>query len=225
MRSAPKPRSVGDDRTTKARIRDAAIDCFAEHGTGDTTVRKIADVAGVSPALVMHHFGSMSGLRRACDQHVAAAIRERKEKAISEGPGLDILGAIRDAGYGNLAGYLAQTLMEDSEMVNDLVDEIVADARAYIQQGVDNGTITPSDDPDGRAGLLTIWALGGLALHHHLERVLGVDITDPKAPESPTFIRYVLPAIEIVGTGMFTDEFNEQMRAALTPPRDTGEDT
>lgn len=212
-----------DDRSTPARIRDAAIDCFAEHGLAHTTVRKIADRAGVSPGLVIHHFESMEGLRRACDHHVAAAVRERKEKAIAEGPRLDILSSIREADYGNLTAYLARVLLDDSELVNELVDEMVSDAQDYIQQGVENGNMRPSEDPEGRAGLLTLWVLGGLVLHHHMKRILGVDLSDPKVTDDPGFIRYVRPAIEAVGTGMFTEEFSETIRASMVPATDTEE--
>ncbi|MEX0658697.1 MAG: TetR/AcrR family transcriptional regulator [Egibacteraceae bacterium] len=79
----------GDDRTARARIRDAAITRFAEDGVAGTSVRAIAGQAGVSAALVIHHFGSKEALRAACDEHVAATIRERKQTAMAAGPGLD----------------------------------------------------------------------------------------------------------------------------------------
>ena len=65
MRSASR-----EDLTTRARIRDAAVDLFARDGFAHVTVRRIATEAGVSPALVIHHFGSKEGLRAACDAHV-----------------------------------------------------------------------------------------------------------------------------------------------------------
>ena len=62
-------RSV-DDLTATARIRDAAIEQFGQHGFG-VGLRAIAKAAGVSAALVIHHFGSKDGLRKACDDYVA----------------------------------------------------------------------------------------------------------------------------------------------------------
>ncbi|HZC41676.1 MAG TPA: helix-turn-helix domain-containing protein, partial [Streptosporangiaceae bacterium] len=64
MRTAP------DDRTARAVIRDEALRLFAGRGPDAVTVRQIAAAAGVSPALVVHHFGSKEGLRQAVDQHV-----------------------------------------------------------------------------------------------------------------------------------------------------------
>lgn len=213
MRSASDtaPAGSGDDRSTKARIRDAAIDCIAEHGLSDTTVRRIADAAGVSPALVMHHYGSMEALRRACDQRVTEAIRDRKTEAMASGPSIDVLGALRDADYGNLTRYLARVLMDDSDLVNRLVDDLAADAAVYMERGIETGMIRPGGDVTGQAALLTLWSLGGLVLHHHMKRLLGVDLSDPGVAEDPEFVRYVRPAMEIVGVGMFTDEFNARL--------------
>src|SRR5699024_9797298 len=59
-----------EDLTSRARIRDAALAQFAEHGTKGATIRGIAAAAGVSPGLVQHHFGSKDALRESCDKYV-----------------------------------------------------------------------------------------------------------------------------------------------------------
>ena len=175
-----------DDRTTRAPIRDAAITCFADHGIVGTTVRKIATAADVSPGLVIHHFGSMEGLRAECDDHVAESIRRYKRSAISEGPNVDVLAALRGSEAMPWLGYLVAVLADDSPTVARLVDELVADAEGYLALGVETGMIRPSPNPRGRAAMLLIWSLGALVLHQHVERILGVDLTDPNIAESPT---------------------------------------
>ncbi len=56
----PGPR---DERgVLSARILDAARDEFAENGWAGTTIRAVARVAGVDPALIYHYFGSKEGL-------------------------------------------------------------------------------------------------------------------------------------------------------------------
>jgi len=75
MRSTP----ADGDLTTRARIRDVALDRFGRDGFAATGVRAIATGAGVSPGLVLHHFGSKDGLRQECDDHVARTIREIKQ--------------------------------------------------------------------------------------------------------------------------------------------------
>ncbi|GAA0360794.1 TetR family transcriptional regulator [Microbispora corallina] len=47
---------------TREAILDAAMRAFAEDGYAGTTIRGVARVAGVDPALVMHFFGSKDGL-------------------------------------------------------------------------------------------------------------------------------------------------------------------
>src|SRR5262249_31905058 len=71
-----------DDLTTKARLRETALALCAGHGIPATTRRSIAAAAGVSPGLVIHHFGSKDGLRRAVD----AVVVKRITAALSEVP-------------------------------------------------------------------------------------------------------------------------------------------
>ncbi len=211
----PESRRTPGDRTAKARIRDAAIACFATDGVAGATVRKIAAGAGVSPGLVIHHFGSMDGLREACDKHIAASIRNRKQAAMAAGPSLDLLAALRETELGSSIGYLAQVLTEDSPTVAKLVDELVADAERYTEQGVAAGMLQPATDPRGRAVVLTIWSLGALVLHRHLRRLLGVDLTDPDVGADPALAAYAAPVYEIYGDGLVTEDFAAHAREAF----------
>ena len=196
------------------RIRDAAIAVIAEQGPGSLTVRRVAERAGVSPALVIHHYSSMDALRRACDEHVAGTIRGLKSEAMAAGPDLDPLAAVRRADLGPLAAYLAAVLAEDTPAVARLVDELVADAESYIGQGVSSGLLQPTSDPRGRAVILTIWNLGLLVLHRHLARLIGVDPTSPDYATSPATANLVGPLLEIYGQGLLTPEAAAQTAAA-----------
>ncbi len=200
-----------DDRTTKARIRDAAIECIAASGVHDTTVRMIAAAADVSPGLVIHHFGSMEDLRSACDAHVAAAIRAMKSEVMSARPGLDVLGALRDSEVGWMVKYLSQVLADDTPAVAKLIDDLVADAEGYLEQGVEAGILRPTADPRGRAVVLAVWSLGALVLHRHLERLLGVDITSPDVGRDPAVAVYGVTVYEMLGRGLFTEAFAEHV--------------
>ncbi|MFT4187478.1 MAG: TetR family transcriptional regulator [Aeromicrobium sp.] len=63
-------------------MRDTATLCFARHGFG-TSVRTIASDAGVSPALVIHRFGSKQALRDECDGEILARIRTSKRQTLA----------------------------------------------------------------------------------------------------------------------------------------------
>ncbi len=203
-----------DDRTAVARIRDAALACFAEAGVAATTVRRVAERAGVSPALVIHHFGSKAALRKACDAYVAAFVRERKTAAMRAGPGLDPLALLRpEDDRVPLLAYLARVLAEGSPEVDALVDELVADAEGYLAEGVASGTVRPLDHPQGVAAVLTLWSLGALTLHRHVRRLVGVDLTAPAA-QLLTTNGYVGPAMEILSRGLVDPAIYERLTGA-----------
>ncbi len=204
------------DRSTPARIRDAAITCFAADGVAATSIRAIAAEAGVSAGLVIHHYGSKDQLRIACDEYVASLIREVKGTAMAAGAGLDPLAAMRSfSGGPPLARYLAKTLVDGSPHVADLVDEMVNDAVGYIATGVEAGLLAPSDHPEERASILTLWMLGALVLHEHLERLIGFDITGDLSEDPEESGRaYFGPVAEILG-GFFTDTTKELLGEAF----------
>lgn len=219
-----------DERSTAARIRDAAIECFATEGIRGTTARKVAALADVSPGSVINHFGSMDGLRQACDRHLLAVTRDRKQKAMAEGPNFDILAAIRVEGHPQLLAYLAAVLTDDAPGVSELVDGMVADAEIYLAQGVESGMLRPSADPHGRAVIMVLWNLGLLVLHRHLDRLLGTDLVDPQFGSSPAIANYLTPIMELYGEGVFTPEFMENARTAMAalaerPTTDSTDDT
>jgi hypothetical protein len=66
--------SVPADLTAAAAIRIAAMGLFAERGYAEVTVRQIASAAGVSPALVIHHYGSKENLRAVLEERVAVFV-------------------------------------------------------------------------------------------------------------------------------------------------------
>ena len=47
---------------------------FAERGVDAVSVRDVASAAGVSPGLVVHHFGTKQALREAVDDHVTEVL-------------------------------------------------------------------------------------------------------------------------------------------------------
>lgn len=200
------------DLTARARIRDAALRRFADRGVAATTVRAIAEEAGVSPGLVIHHFGSKQRLRVACDEHVAATIRSRKREAMQAGSGLDPIAAFRAQDDGPpLMAYLARTLTDGSPHVAELIDEMVADAVEYMAEGEAAGTLRPSEDPDGRAAVLVLWSLGAVVLHEHAQRLLGVDLLG----ELSGARAYLAPAFELLGRGVLTEQAYAQLKAGI----------
>src|ERR1700722_16753732 len=109
-----------DDLTTTARIRDAAIEQFGRHGF-DVGLRTIAEAAGVSAALVIHHFGSKDGLRKACDDFVAEEIRTSKSEALQSNDPATWFAALAEIeSYAPLMAYLVRSMHSGGELATML---------------------------------------------------------------------------------------------------------
>jgi AcrR family transcriptional regulator len=204
-----------NDRTTAARIRDAAITEFAANGIDGTSVRTIATTAEVSPGLVIHHFGSKDNLRVACDEYVAGIIRDVKGGAMASGGGFDVTAAFRTVGDIPASKYLARTLVDGSPHVAELLDEVVNDAVDYLATGVETGMIKPSNHERGRAAILVVWGLGALVLHEHLDRLIGVDITADFSKDPKAVSAYMAPILEIYAEGLLTETTVQLMSEAF----------
>ncbi|WDF33412.1 TetR family transcriptional regulator [Arthrobacter agilis] len=209
-------RSVQEDLTAVARIRDAALSRFAATGYSGTSIRAIAADAGVSAALVIHHFGSKEALRSACDDHLLDHITG------SDLPHLADTAAahrgIRDA-MGNLSenrvlfAYLGRMLTDGGPVAEHLFDRLVALTRHTIEDGAADGTMRSFDDPEVLAVVLTAQGLANLVLGAHVARSLGVQELDP-----PTVGRMALPLLELYTHGLYSDDtILTATRAALRP--------
>jgi AcrR family transcriptional regulator len=65
--------AITDPKSARRPIIRAAFRVFGEGGIEATSLREVARAAGVSPALIVHHFGGKEGLVAAVDE---AALRE-----------------------------------------------------------------------------------------------------------------------------------------------------
>jgi AcrR family transcriptional regulator len=189
------------DLTAAARIRDAAIEQFAQHGFA-VGLRTIAEAAGVSAALVIHHFGSKEGLRKACDDYVAEEIRDAKSEALTSNDPASWLGHMAEIeSYAALTGYVVRSLQTGGELATMLWQRMIDNAEAYFADGVRAGTIKPSHDPHARAKYLAITSGGGLLLYIQMHPTP----TDLRAVLRDYARDMVLPALEIYTDGLMAD--------------------
>lgn len=222
MSTNRRSRSRIDDRTARARIRDAAIERFAAEGIAAANLKDIAADAGVSAPLVIHHFGSKDGLRLACDEHIAALIREQKTAALSAGANLDPFQVLREAYEGTpIIRYLAQTIADGSPHVDEFIDEMVDDAVDYIAEGVKSGILMPAENPREQAVVLCLWQLGALVLHEQVQRLLGIDLLDGTAGSA---MKWALINGDILAKGVINQEFYDKWRDAMKAAASEGRD-
>jgi len=190
-----------DDLTAAARIRDAAIEEFGAHGFA-VGLRSIAQSAGVSAALVIHHFGSKDGLRRACDDYVTEYIRAAKSDSMQHASPAAWLAQLAEIeSFAPMTAYLMRTLREGGDLAKTLLHTMTENAESYLEEGVRAGTLKPSRDPKARARYLAITGGGGLLLYMQMH-------------DSPNDLRQVLrdygdemmaPTLEIYTEGLLTD--------------------
>lgn len=189
------------DLTAVARIRDAAIEQFGEHGFG-VGLRSIAEAAGVSAALVIHHFGSKDGLRKACDEYVAEEIRSEKSETIqSNDPATWLAQLAEIESYAPLMAYLVRSMVSGGELANSLWQKMIDNTEAYLEEGVRAGTVKPSRDPHARAKYLGITGGGGFLLYLQMHPTP----TDLRAVLRDYANDMVLPALEVYSEGLMTD--------------------
>jgi AcrR family transcriptional regulator len=189
------------DLTAAARIRDAAIEQFGEHGF-DVGLRAIADAAGVSAALVIHHFGSKDGLRKACDDYIAEEIRSGKSEAMqTTDPATWFAQLAEIESYAPLMAYLVRSMQNGGDLAKALWQKMTDDAEAYLDDGVRTGLLKPSRDPHARAKYLSMTGGGGFLLYLQMHE----DPTDLRAVLRDYARDMTLPALEIYTEGLMTD--------------------
>jgi AcrR family transcriptional regulator len=191
----------GDDLTAAARIRDAAIEQYGEHGFG-VGLRSIAEAAGVSAALVIHHFGSKDGLRKACDDYIAEQIRSTKSEAMRSGePGTWFAQLAEIESYAPMMAYLVRTMQSGGELAKMLSRRMIDDAEAYIEEGVRAGTLKPSRDSRARAKYLAITGGGGFLMYLQMHDTP----TDLRAVLRDYAREMLLPSLEVYTQGLMAD--------------------
>jgi TetR/AcrR family transcriptional regulator, regulator of cefoperazone and chloramphenicol sensitivity len=190
-----------DDLTALARIRDAAIDQVGQHGFS-VGLRAIAQAAGVSAALVIHHFESKEGLLRACDEHIAAQIYESKSESLrSADPSTWLRQLAEIDSYAPMMAYLVRSLQSGSALAKEFWQRMIDNAEDYLEEGVRAGTLKPSRDPKARARFLGMNNGGGLLLYLQMHD----NPTDLRAVLRDYAEDMMLPALELYSNGLMAD--------------------
>jgi AcrR family transcriptional regulator len=181
--------SAPDDRTARAVIRDEALRLFAARGPDAVTVRQIAAAAGVSPGLVVHHFGSKEGLREAVDAHVLAMFTAMLGELTGEAAGElyepGSAGSLAEAVVRHLPpgspvpAYLRRLLLDGGAAGRDLFRRLYQASTAALDSLAAAGMAARGQDPAVRAAILLSNDLAVLLLREHLADVTG---TDPLSP-------------------------------------------
>lgn len=174
-----------DDRTARARIRDEALRLVGEGGPDAVTIRDIAAAAGVSPALVVRHYGSKDGLRAAIDEYVSSVFESMLAEVVEpagaepfDQGNVPILAEMMAANLpvgSAIPAYLGRMLMADGSVGSVLFRRLHEVSRDALARMTAAGTASAGADPEVRAAFLLVSDLAVLILRDRLREVLGVD--------------------------------------------------
>jgi len=170
---------VFEDLTARARIREAAIRLFAEHGVEETAILDIAKEAGVSGGLIRHHFGSKEGLRVACDTYVYSELVRFKLEALEKRKADPEFLVTFDARQVLLRRYFGRAMIDGSPAAASRFDDIVDEYEQWFidQPGLDLA------DARACAAVMTGMTIGVLTMQDHIARALAEDPLSPRLQE------------------------------------------
>ena len=179
--SMRSPTVQDSELSTRTKIREAALGLFGAEGFA-VSIRVIADAAGCSPGLVIHHFGNKDGLRAAVDQSVMDTLLQRFGGISSELPADELSRTMGDA-FSDVIGaspavrqYMRRSLLEATPASQTIFDELLALINASLSQMQRAGGLQESSDPQWRPYQLLSVMLGTLllepAMQSHFDRLL-----------------------------------------------------
>lgn len=193
MPKRPGPGAEPAEHSTRERIVEAAVELMAEVGIDRVRTRTIADRAGVNPALVHYHFGSVEALVMQAAEHALLQELGPAVDALSSGETLHdginaLLEWIEDGGQ-RMPGskILAEAMVKATKdpayrrwtrKASQRFRELILD-RLTAAQG--SGQIDPALDLRAAAVLLAA-AFDGLLFHRLVDPKL--DVTQTARPIS-----------------------------------------
>lgn len=198
------------DLTAAAAIRIAAMKLFAERGYAGVTVRQIASAAGVSAALVIHHYGSKENLRAALEERVAAffdSMLADLARVTEEGGSTSVAelfadGLEREPG---LAGYVRRLLADGGPAGVDLFGRLYEVTRTGMEALQRAGVVRRSDDEAVRNAFLLSNDLAVLLFRPHLSQVTGID---PLSRDG--LVRWSAEVVDVYSRGIFAAVADEE---------------
>ncbi|MCL2783025.1 MAG: TetR family transcriptional regulator, partial [Propionibacteriaceae bacterium] len=151
------------DLTARARILDAAIVVFAEQGS-TASVRAIAAAAGVSPALITHHFGSKETLKAECDERVLDAYTDVKLAGIANPMAtmsiLDESDAVQAEHIAVASSYMLRAFLDGGATAQHFYQRLLERIAEIMAVAAASGMVRPDCADDAHVRYLSASMLG-----------------------------------------------------------------
>lgn len=192
----PVRREQERTKRTKQAILRAALVEFARHGFEGASTRRVADLAGITPALIGHHFGDKEALWKAVASHTFGRFLARLQGRHADLEGVDDWTFLRMmlreyllffSEEPDFFRFVFHANQGDSERLNWLVDHYMAPSgkryMALLARAQQAGWIIEGDLYSLR---YLFWAASGwmFACDRAFRRIAGQDPFDPKFVEA-----------------------------------------
>ena len=165
---------------TRAQLIETATQAFARDGFATTSLRSIAKEAGVSPALVVHHFGSREKLIEECIiKSLGLWVSEKQEFVdVSLSTSLNQWHSSIDQ-HGSKLQFFRQVLLFGGEPANILFSRMVQETRMVIEAQVEKGQMRKFENRKDLALTMTLSALAPLMMQEQVGNHLGDSHLEP----------------------------------------------
>ena len=177
---------------------------FAERGAAAVTIREIAAAAGVSPSLVMHHYGSKDGLKEAVDRRATALVEAFFSEVADSAHGAvaapSLAAALADRLEQEpvLPGYLRRLLVDGGPPADSLFRALFAATVSGLEALEAAGLVRPAIEDRVRAAFLLVNDLALVLLRDQIRGVLGIDpLSQAGMP------RWTAEVLDVYGHGVF----------------------
>ncbi|HEU0190752.1 MAG TPA: helix-turn-helix domain-containing protein [Mycobacterium sp.] len=199
MAPIASPRASADDLTAKARIRNAAMDLYAEFGEDGTSMRDIAARAGVTVGLVVHHFKTKDGIRSAVEELVVDYFAHAIAQAPVDGTPRQVALA-RDASVTKMlesnpavVDYLRRALLDPAGLRGELLQRLTELTRTELVKARTTGIASGRRSESTQIIDIMVRQLGRLFLQPMIDtmwgHVAGPDESDGGKPELIVAVR------------------------------------
>lgn len=169
MRSVP---------TTRDQLLSIATEMFAENGFAGTSLRSIAKQAEVSPALLVHHFGTKDALvKEAISKTLGDWVADEKAAMLDdESHQVENWQSLAAKGATSL-NFFKQALLAGGEYSQRLFNAAFLESEALLDEMQELGRLKDISDKQTIALMMTISGLGSVLFMSQIEHTLGGPIS------------------------------------------------
>jgi TetR/AcrR family transcriptional regulator, regulator of cefoperazone and chloramphenicol sensitivity len=164
---------------SKERLIEVATGVFAREGFAGTSLRMIAIEAGVSAALLVHHFGSKQKL---IEETIATTLGEwmSEKDHLIELPLSEALTQwplTAESGKQKLE-FFKQVMLAGGKPAEQLLVRMQLETKQRLEAMGATGSMRQLKDLDTSSLLMAIYGLAPLLMSETIRKILGGDITD-----------------------------------------------